>query len=87
MGLNGIIVISVLHSSTPTDKHNFTYSILLIVRLEMLVRSVLLIVLVFCIVSCFCVLFVLCPVCPMLPVFLDCPFLIAPSVFSTVYLT
>jgi len=30
--------------------------------------------------------FVLCPVYPMLPVSLDCPFLIAPSVFSNVYL-
>jgi len=29
----------------------------------------------------------LCLVCPMLPVSLDCPFLIAPSVFSKVYLT
>jgi hypothetical protein len=31
--------------------------------------------------------FVLCLVCPMLPVFLDCPFLIACSVFSDVYET
>ena len=31
--------------------------------------------------------FVLCIVCPMLPVSLDCPFLIAPSVFSNVYLS
>jgi hypothetical protein len=30
--------------------------------------------------------YVLCLVYPMLPVFLDCPFLIAPSVFSNVYL-
>ena len=30
--------------------------------------------------------FILCFVCPMLPVSLDCPFLIAPSVFSNVYL-
>jgi hypothetical protein len=30
--------------------------------------------------------FVLCLVCPMLPVSLDCPFLIAPSIFSNVYL-
>ena len=30
--------------------------------------------------------FVLCLVCPMLPVSVDCPFLIAPSVFSNVYL-
>ena len=35
-----------------------------------------------------CVLFVsvLCLVSPMLPLSLDCPFLIAPSVFSNVYL-
>ena len=33
------------------------------------------------------VLFVLCLVYPMLTVSLDCPFLIAPSVFSNVYLT
>ena len=32
-------------------------------------------------------LFVLCRVCAMLPVSLDCPFLIAPSVFSNVYLS
>ena len=31
--------------------------------------------------------FVLCLVCPMLPVSLDCPFLVAPSVFSNVYLS
>jgi hypothetical protein len=30
--------------------------------------------------------FVLCLVCPMLPVSLDCPYLIVPSVFSNVYL-
>jgi hypothetical protein len=43
--------------------------------------------LVFCVALCFCVLFifVLCLVCPMLPVSLDCPFLIATSVFSNVY--
>jgi len=50
----------------------------------------LLIFLVFCVVLCFCVVFfcvfVLCLVYPMLPVSLDCPFLIAPSVFSNVYL-
>ena len=43
--------------------------------------SVLLIVLVFCVLF----VFVLCLVCPVLPVFLDCQFLIAPSVFSNVY--
>ena len=34
-----------------------------------------------------CVLyfFVLCLVYPMLPVYLDCPFMVAPSVFSNVY--
>ena len=42
---------------------------------------------VFCVVLCFLVLFVfvLCLVCPMLPESLDCPFLIASSVFSNVY--
>ena len=34
----------------------------------------------------FVFVFVLCLVCPMFPVFLDCPFLIVPSVFSNVYL-
>jgi hypothetical protein len=43
--------------------------------------SVLLIVLVFCVLF----VSVLCLVCPVLPVFLDCQFLIAPSVFSNVY--
>jgi hypothetical protein len=33
----------------------------------------------------YCVVFVLCLVCPMLPVSLDCPFLIAPLVFSNIY--
>jgi hypothetical protein len=39
-------------------------------------------------VFCFCALlaFFLCLVCPMLSVSLDCPFLIAPLVFSHVYL-
>jgi hypothetical protein len=37
------------------------------------------------IVLCFCFVF-LCLLHPMLPVSLDCPFLIAPSVFSNVYL-
>jgi hypothetical protein len=32
------------------------------------------------------VMFVLCLVCPMLPVFLDCPFLTVPSAFSNVYI-
>ena len=47
---------------------------------------VLLIFLVFCVVCFQLCVFVLCYVCPMLPVSLDCPFLIAPSVFSSVYL-
>jgi hypothetical protein len=38
-----------------------------------------------CFVFCFCFVFILCLVCPMLPLSLDCPFLIAPSVFSHVY--
>ena len=50
-----------------------------------LVGSVLLIVLVFCVVFFALFVFVLCLVYPMLHVSLDCPFLIAPSVFSTVY--
>ena len=66
------------------------------VHLQVLVRSVMLIPLVFCVVFyvlCFmcyvlCVLFVvvLCIVCPMLPVSLDCSFLISPSVLSNVEL-
>jgi len=41
--------------------------------------SLLLHILVFCVVLCVCVLlvFALCPVCTVLPVSLDCPFLIA----------
>jgi hypothetical protein len=43
----------------------------------------------FCVVLCRFVLFVfvLCLMCPLLPVSLDCPFLIAPSVFSNVHCT
>jgi hypothetical protein len=54
-----------------------------------LVGFVLLIFLVFWVVLCFCVkfVFILCVVCPILPVSLDCPFLIAPLVFSNVYFT
>ena len=44
----------------------------------------LLMVLVFCVVFCF--FFVLCLVCPLLPVPLECSFLIAPSVFSNICL-
>jgi len=39
----------------------------------------------FSFLCCVLSVFVLCLVCPMLPVFLDCPFLIALSVFSNVY--
>ena len=51
-------------------------------------RERLLIILVFCVVLCLYLLFVfaLCLVCPILPVSLDCPFLIASSFFSNVYL-
>ena len=51
-------------------------------------RERLLIILAFCVVLCLCLLFVfaLCLVCPILPVSLDCPFLIASSFFSNVYL-
>jgi hypothetical protein len=43
----------------------------------------------FCVVLCLFVLlvFVLCLLCPVLPVSVDCPFLIAPSVFSNVHCT
>jgi hypothetical protein len=40
----------------------------------------------YCVVFFVLFVFVLCLVYPMLPVSLDCPFLIAPSVFSNVYL-
>jgi len=46
-----------------------------------------LIVLVFCVVFLALFFFVLCPVYPMLPVYLDCSFLIAPSDFSKVYIS
>jgi hypothetical protein len=51
-------------------------------------RERLLIILAFCVVLCLYLLFVfaLCLVCPILPVSLDCPFLIASSFFSNVYL-
>jgi len=48
-----------------------------------LVGSVLLIVC--CFLCCVVFVFVLCLVCLMLPVALDCQFLIAPSVFSKIY--
>ena len=38
------------------------------------------------IVLCFCFVFLYCLVYPMLPLSLDCLFLIAPSVFSNIYL-
>jgi len=47
---------------------------------------VLFIFLVFSVLSLILFVFVLCLVYPMLLVYLDCPFLIAPSVFSNVYL-
>ena len=50
------------------------------------VGSVLLILLVFCIVILCFVYLRSVRACPMLPVSLDCPFLIAPSVFSNIYL-
>jgi len=61
---------------------------LLVLREDMgsprfLVGSMLLIFLVFCVLFAF----VQCLVCPVLPVALDCPFLIAPSVFSNVHST
>ena len=58
------------------------------IHTRFLVGYVLLILLVFCVVFFF-VLFVLvlCLVCPVLPVSLHRPFLIAPSVFSGVYLS
>jgi hypothetical protein len=40
----------------------------------------------YCVVFFALVVFVLCLVYPMFPVSLECPFLIAPSVFSNVYL-
>ena len=51
---------------------------------RLFVRSVLLISLVFCVMFFILFVFVLCFVYPMLPVSLDCPFLIAASVFSNV---
>ena len=38
-----------------------------------------------CVVFCGLITFVLCLVCSMLPVSLDCPFLVTPLVFSNVY--
>ena len=49
--------------------------------------SVLLMFLVFCVVFFGLIVFLLCLVYPMLPVYLDCPFLICHSVFSNVYWT
>ena len=40
----------------------------------------------YCVVFLFVFVFVLCLACPMLPVSLDCPFLIAPTFFSNMYL-
>jgi len=51
-----------------------------------LVGFMLLIFLVFCVVFFVLFVFVVCLVYPMLLVSLDCPFMIAPSAFSNVYL-
>ena len=56
------------------------------VHLRSLMGSVLLIFLVLCVVFFVLFVFNLCLVYSMLPVFLECAFLIAPSVFSNVYL-
>jgi hypothetical protein len=53
---------------------------------QFLVGSMLLMLSVFCVVFFVLFVFVLCLMYPMLPVSLDCPFLIAPSVFSSLYL-
>jgi hypothetical protein len=53
---------------------------------RVIVGSVLFIVLVSCIVVFWFVAFVFCLVCPVLPVSLYCPFLIATSILSNVYL-
>jgi hypothetical protein len=58
--------------------------IFLVFCVVFLVGSVLLICLAFCVVLFVLLVFVLCLVYPMLPVSLDCPYLIAPSVFSNV---
>ena len=55
------------------------------VHLRFLVGSVLLICLIFCAVLFIFFVFVLCLVYPMLRVYLDCPLLIAPSGFSSIY--
>jgi hypothetical protein len=52
-----------------------------------LVVSVLVIILVICVVFFVLFVFILCLVCWTLPISLDCLFLIAPSVFSKVYLS
>jgi phosphoglycerol transferase MdoB-like AlkP superfamily enzyme len=52
--------------------------------LHSMVWAVLLIFLLFCVV-CVSFVFVLLLVCPTLPMSLDCPFLIAPFVFSNIY--
>ena len=40
----------------------------------------------FSFLCCVLFVFILCLMCPMLPVSLDCPFLVAPSVFSNFYI-
>ena len=56
------------------------------VHTQFLVGSLLVIFLVFCVVFFVLFAFVLCRVYPITPVSLDCPFLIARSVFPNVYL-
>ena len=84
MTCSGLLVFS-RNSGSSTDKPFASTW----VHSRCLVGSVLLICLAFCVVLWFCVFFAfcLCLVCPMLQVSLNCLFLIAPSVFSNVYLT
>jgi hypothetical protein len=56
------------------------------VHTQFLVGSLLVIFLVFCVVFFVLFAFVLCRVYPIMPVSLDCPFLIARSVFPNIYL-
>ena len=56
------------------------------IRPRLLIGCVLVIFLVWWVVFFLLFVFVLCLACPMLPVYLDCPFFIVPSVFSKIYL-
>ena len=69
-----------------TFDRNFLPLVSTCVHPQFLVGSELLIFLVFCVVFLVLFVLVLYLVYPMLPVSLDCPFLIASSVFSNVYL-